>query len=249
MTSTAARRVAEQDDLHNSSVLHPATSVPARTAVAQALGTRRELLAAVVAGYGVGIRVGVLGRSHYTVFHTTGTANARGRGATGRLLGLTPTAWRTRSIGRNAGRGPVGFLRETADSKQLHAAHAAFAGLLRRIWRRTFRRREAHLRRPARDGRGPLARRRSGAPGRSSRHALGTRRDLVQVHASCRHTPSRGRCATSTRCGPACAPRDIVSVTAHHRGAIDVLGPVVDPQTVRNRSSDGHRARPLAVHG
>jgi 2-methylcitrate dehydratase PrpD len=69
--------VAEQDDVHNGSVFHPATVVfsPA-VAVAQALGASgQQLLAASVVGYEVGIRVGeFLGRSHYRVFHTTGTA-------------------------------------------------------------------------------------------------------------------------------------------------------------------------------
>ena len=48
----------------------------AAMAVAQALGASgKQLLTAAVAGYEVGIRVGeFLGRSHYKVFHTTGTA-------------------------------------------------------------------------------------------------------------------------------------------------------------------------------
>ena len=51
-------------------------AVPAALAVAQAIGASgRDLLAASVAGYEVGIRVGeFLGRSHYKIFHTTGTA-------------------------------------------------------------------------------------------------------------------------------------------------------------------------------
>ena len=45
-------------------------------AEAQAIGaTGAQFLTALVAGYEVGIRVGeFLGRSHYKVFHTTGTA-------------------------------------------------------------------------------------------------------------------------------------------------------------------------------
>ncbi|NIU62583.1 MAG: MmgE/PrpD family protein, partial [Pseudomonas stutzeri] len=66
----------EQDDLHNSSVLHPATVVfPAALAAAQDLGkSGRELLVASVAGYEAGIRIGeFLGRSHYRIFHATAT--------------------------------------------------------------------------------------------------------------------------------------------------------------------------------
>ncbi|MEP6964040.1 MAG: MmgE/PrpD family protein, partial [Polaromonas sp.] len=60
MVNAAASHVAEQDDVHNGSVFHPATVVfPAALAVAQALGASgKQLLAASVAGYEVGIRVG-----------------------------------------------------------------------------------------------------------------------------------------------------------------------------------------------
>ena len=77
LANAAASHVAEQDDVHNGSVFHPATVVfPPAVAVAQALGASgQQLLAASVVGYEVGIRVGeFLGRSHYKVFHTTGTA-------------------------------------------------------------------------------------------------------------------------------------------------------------------------------
>ena len=73
----AASHFVEQDDLHNSSVLHPGTVVfPAVFAAAQATGASgRDFIAASVAGYECGVRVGeFLGRSHYKVFHTTGTA-------------------------------------------------------------------------------------------------------------------------------------------------------------------------------
>ena len=94
MANAAASHVAEQDDVHNGSVFHPATVVfPAALAVAQALGASgRQLLAASVVGYEVGIRVGeFLGRSHYRVFHTTGTAGTlAAAAAVGHLLGLNP---------------------------------------------------------------------------------------------------------------------------------------------------------------
>ena len=92
--NAAASHFAEQDDVHNGSVFHPAAVVfPAALAlaVAQALGrSGRELLVASVAGYEVGIRVGeFLGRSHYKIFHTTGTAGSlAAAAAVGRLLGL-----------------------------------------------------------------------------------------------------------------------------------------------------------------
>ena len=134
LANAAASHVAEQDDLHNASVLHPATVVfPPALAVAQALGrSGGELLAAAVAGYEVGIRVGeFLGRSHYRIFHTTGTAGTlAAAAAAGSLLRLRPEQMADAfgSAGTQAA-GLWEFLREAADSKQLHTAHAAAAGL------------------------------------------------------------------------------------------------------------------------
>src|SRR5687768_2230602 len=135
MANAAASHVAEQDDVHNGSVFHPATVVfSAAVAAAQALGASgKQLLAASVAGYEVGIRVGeFLGRSHYRVFHTTGTAGTlAAAAAVGNLLGLDVQQMR-HAFG-SAGTQSAGlweFLRTAADSKQLHTAHAAAAGLM-----------------------------------------------------------------------------------------------------------------------
>jgi len=79
--------LAEQDDVHNGAVFHPGAVVfPPALAVAQAIGSSGpELLTAAVTGYEVGIRVGeFLGRSHYQVFHTTGTAGTLAAGGSGR---------------------------------------------------------------------------------------------------------------------------------------------------------------------
>ena len=135
MVNAAASHVAEQDDVHNGSVFHPATVVfsPA-VAVAQALGASgQQLLAASVVGYEVGIRVGeFLGRSHYRVFHTTGTAGTlAAAAAVGRLLDLNPEQM-LHAFG-SAGTQSAGlweFLRDAADSKQLHTAKAAADGLM-----------------------------------------------------------------------------------------------------------------------
>ena len=58
--NAAASHFAEQDDVHNGSVFHPAAVVfPAALAIAQAKGrSGQELMVAAVAGYEVGIRVG-----------------------------------------------------------------------------------------------------------------------------------------------------------------------------------------------
>ena len=94
MVNAASSHFAEQDDVHNGSVFHPGAVVfPVALALAQSLGASgRDLLTAVVAGYEVGIRVGeFLGRSHYKIFHTTGTAGTiAAAAAAGHLLKLTP---------------------------------------------------------------------------------------------------------------------------------------------------------------
>lgn len=257
MANAAASHVAEQDDLHNSSVLHPATVVfPPALAVAQALGrSGAELLTAVVAGYEVGIRVGeFLGRSHYTVFHTTGTAGTlAAAAATGSLLRLDATQMANAfgSAGTQAA-GLWEFLRDAADSKQLHTAHAASAGLT-----------AAYL---SADGFTGARRIFDGAQGMAaglSRDAdpsrladrLGTRWALPETsfkfHASCRHThPAADALQAAMRANHLRAG-DITAVTAHvHQGAIDVLGPVVDPQTVhQSKFSIGTVLGMVAVHG
>src|SRR5699024_5834379 len=134
MSNAAAAHMVEQDDVHNGSVFHPAAVVfPPALAIAQDAGNSWEqLLTACVAGYEVGIRVGeFLGRSHYEIFHTTGTAGTlAAAAAVGNLLGLDPEQM-VHAFG-SAGTQSAGlweFLRDAADSKQLHTSHAAVAGL------------------------------------------------------------------------------------------------------------------------
>jgi len=123
LANAAASHVVEQDDVHNGSVFHPGTIVfPAALACAQAKQlSGEELITAAVVGYEVGIRVGeFLGRSHYKIFHTTGTAGTLAAAATvGRLLKLNPEQM-LHAFG-SAGTQSAGlweFLRDAADSKQ-----------------------------------------------------------------------------------------------------------------------------------
>ncbi|HSV35740.1 MAG TPA: MmgE/PrpD family protein [Ramlibacter sp.] len=239
MANAAASHVAEQDDVHNGSVFHPATVVfPAAVATAQALGASgTQLLTAAVAGYEVGIRVGeFLGRSHYKVFHTTGTAGTlAAAAAVGHLLGLD--AQQMRHAFGSAGTQSAGlweFLRTAADSKQLHTAHAAAAGLM-----------AAYL---ARDGftgadrildgpQGMAAGMSSDADPARLTAGLGTRWATAETsfkyHASCRHTHPAADALLQVMQSNSLAPSDIERVvTRVHQGAIDVLGPVVNPATV-----------------
>jgi 2-methylcitrate dehydratase PrpD len=257
MANAAASHVAEQDDLHNGSVLHPATVVfPPALAVAQALGrSGAELLVAVVAGYEVGIRVGeFLGRSHYTIFHTTGTAGTlAAAAATGQLLGLD-SAQMANAFG-SAGTQAAGlweFLREAADSKQLHTAHAASAGLT-----------AAYLAADGFTGAKRIFDGKQGMAAGLSRDAdparlvdrLGTRWALPETsfkfHASCRHTHPAADALLAAMRANDLRTDAIESVTALvHQGAIDVLGPVARPQTVhQSKFSMGTVLGLVAVHG
>jgi len=239
MVNAAASHVAEQDDVHNGSVFHPAAVVfPPALAVAQAIGaTGQELLTASVVGYEVGVRVGeFLGRSHYRVFHTTGTANTvAAAAAVGRLLELD-AAQMVHAFG-SAGTQAAGlweFLRDAADSKQLHTAKAASDGLM-----------AAYL---AADGFTGARRILEGPQGMAAgmstdanparlTDGLGERWALAETsfkyHASCRHTHPAADALQQVMRVHALRAEDIAHVTAHvHQAAIDVLGPVTDPRTV-----------------
>jgi 2-methylcitrate dehydratase PrpD len=239
MVNAASSHYAEQDDVHNGSVFHPAAVVfPAALAVAQAIGASgRDLLTASVAGYEVGIRVGeFLGRSHYRIFHTTGTAGTiAAAAAAGRLLGLSPEQM-LHAFG-SAGTQAAGlweFLRDAADSKQLHTAKAAGDGLM-----------SAYLAEGGFTGAQRILEGKQGmAAGMSSdadparlTDRLGERWTLAETsfkfHSSCRHTHPAADALLQVVSQHELGPDQIASVTAHvHQGAIDVLGPVVDPRTV-----------------
>ena len=240
MTNAAASHVAEQDDVHNNgSVFHPATVVfPVALAVAQERGlSGAQLLTAAVVGYEVGIRVGeFLGRSHYKVFHTTGTAGTIAAAATaGRLLGLDARTM-LHAFG-SAGTMAAGlweFLRTAADSKQLHTAHAAASGLMASCLAHDgFTGATRILEGPQ----GMAAGMSSDADPARLTDRLGSRWATAETsfkfHASCRHTHPAADALLEAMRAHDLKPDQIEQVTAHvHQGAIDVLGPVIDPRTV-----------------
>ena len=256
--NAAASHVAEQDDVHNGSVFHPAAVVfPPALAVAQALGrSGRELLTAAIAGYEVGIRVGeFLGRSHYKVFHTTGTAGTLAAAASvGHLLKLD--ADRMLHAFGSAGTQAAGlweFLRDAADSKQLHTAKAAADGLLAAYLARDgFTGAQRILEGP--QGLAAGMSRGDADPARLT-DGLGQRWALAETsfkfHASCRHTHPAADALQQVMRSHGLAASDIERVTAHvHQGALDVLGPVVDPQTVhQSKFSMGTVLGLIAVFG
>ena len=239
LANAAASHVAEQDDVHNGSVFHPATVVfPAALATAQTIGASGEdFIVAAIAGYEVGIRVGeFLGRSHYKIFHTTGTAGTlAAAAAVGSLLKLNP-AQMLHAFG-SAGTQSAGlweFLRDAADSKQLHTAHAASTGLM-----------SAYLAQAGFTGAEHILEGKQGLAAGMSSDAdpsklidrLGSRWAIAETsfkyHASCRHTHPAADALLQVMLAHKLKPSDIAKVEALvHQGAIDVLGPVTDPTTV-----------------
>ncbi len=257
MVNAAASHVVEQDDVHNGSVFHPATVIfPPVLAVAEAEGkSGRDILTAAIAGYEVGIRIGeFLGRSHYEVFHTTGTAGTlAAAAAVGKLLGLDATAL-NHALG-SAGTQAAGlweFLRDAADSKQLHTAKAASDGLM-----------SAYLARDGFKGATCILEGKQGLAAGMSRDAdpsrlidgLGTRWATEETsfkwHAACRHTHPAADALQLLMQRENLRAEDIAEVTCHvHQAAIDVLGPVTDPKTVHQaKFSMGTVLGLIAVHG
>jgi 2-methylcitrate dehydratase PrpD len=177
-----------------------------------------------------------LGRSHYKVFHTTGTAGTiSAAAATGNLLALSPEQMLNAfgSAGTQAA-GLWEFLRDAADSKQLHAAKAAADGLL-----------SAYLAQHGFTGATRIFEGEQGMGAGMSTDAdpaklvdgLGERWALLETsfkyHACCRHTHPAADALLKIVSENDLDIESITRVTAHvHQGAIDVLGTVGVPRTV-----------------
>lgn len=257
LVNGASSHVVEQDDVHNGAVFHPATVVfPAVLAAAQASGASgREALAAAVVGYEAGVRVGAfLGRSHYRVFHTTGTAGTLAAAAgTAHVLGADEqTMLHTLGSAGTQAAGLWEFLRDAADSKQLHTAKAAADGLL-----------AAYIARDGFTGAKQILEGEQGMAAGMSSDAdlskltadLGERWAVLETsfkfHASCRHTHPAADALLQAMQTHHLTADQIARVRAHvHQAAIDVLGPVTDPQTVHQaKFSMGFVLALIALYG
>ncbi len=127
--------ILELDDLHRSSILHPAA--PIISAAAAAAEDRevggRDLIAAVVAGYEVGIRIAeAVTPSHYHYWHTTATCGTFGAAAAAAKIISLDLEGIINALG-NAGSQAAGlweFLQDGAMTKHLHPGKAAMNGLL-----------------------------------------------------------------------------------------------------------------------
>ena len=240
MINGAASHVVEQDDLHNLSISHPATVVfPPLFALAQWDSTisGKDFLTAAVAGYEACIRVGqYLGRSHYRVFHMTATAGTVGAAmAASNLLKLDheQTLNALGSAGTQAG-GLWEFLRDAADSKQLHTAKAAMNGLQSAfIAQGGFTAAKQIIEGKQGMGAGMLAE----GDENWITDRLGERWAIVETsfkfHASCRHTHPAADALLELRNEYQFDYRNVESIKAYvYQAAVDVLGAVIDPQTI-----------------
>ncbi len=127
--------ILEMDDVHKSSIVHPAAPViSAAFALGEYLGsTGREIIEAIVAGYDVMIRIGeAVMPSHYTIWHSTATCgNFGAAAATAKLLKLDEM--QTLYALGNAGTQAAGlweFAADKAMTKYLHCGKAAYNGML-----------------------------------------------------------------------------------------------------------------------
>jgi 2-methylcitrate dehydratase PrpD len=257
LVNGASSHVVEQDDVHNGAVFHPGTVVfPAILATAQHRGaTGRDMVVAAVVGYEAGVRIGAfLGRSHYRVFHTTGTAGTLAAAAgVAHLLGADAKIM-LHALG-SAGTQAAGlweFLRDAADSKQLHAAKAAADGLLAAyIACEGF----TGAQRILEGEQGMAAGMSSGADPEKLIGGLGERWAVLETsfkfHASCRHTHPAADALLQAMQEHHLTADQITRVRAHvHQAAIDVLGPVTDPRTVHQaKFSMGFVLALIALYG
>jgi 2-methylcitrate dehydratase PrpD len=131
----AAAHAAEVDDSFREAMYHPgAPTIAAALAVAHGAGsTGKDLLSAIVLGYEVSTRIGVvLGRGHYHYWHNTGTVGTFGAAAAaGALLALNEAQFaHALATAATFAAGLQQAFRMDSMSKPLHAGRAAEAGLL-----------------------------------------------------------------------------------------------------------------------
>lgn len=239
LVNGASSHLVEQDDLHNNSIFHPGTVIFSSVlAAAQDLQlSGKELIVAAVAGYEAGIRIGeFLGREHYKVFHTTATVGILAAAvAVGKLLNFNQLQFI--NVLGTAGTQSAGlwqFLRDGADSKQLHTAKAAADGLL-----------SAYMTNDGLTGALDILEGSQGiAVGMSKNydcnkisHQLNKRwatlETSIKYYASCRHTHPAADALLSVIKANDLSLNNIERVDAYvHQNAIDVLGRVDKPVSV-----------------
>jgi 2-methylcitrate dehydratase PrpD len=132
--NAALGHLIDMDDLHNASITHlGVVTIPAAIAVGQILhSSGKDVIAAIVAGYEAGARIGeAINPDSYWYWHTTGIVGSFCSGvAVGHLMNLSPEAM-LNCFG-SAGTQSAGvwqFLKDGAMSKSLHTVNATACGI------------------------------------------------------------------------------------------------------------------------
>ena len=135
LVNGAYSHVLELDDIHRLAMYHPGIVV---LPTAMALAERdhiggKSFMEAIVAGYEIGIRIGVaVNPSHFRFWHTTGTVGTfASAAAAGKLMDLSEDemVWALGNAGTQAS-GLWQFNMDGAMTKPLHAGKACMNGLL-----------------------------------------------------------------------------------------------------------------------
>ena len=124
------------DDTHSVALVHPSgVIIPTMLAVAERIGaTGREAMTAAVAGYEVGLRIGmaVPGGFHARGFHATGVCGTFAAAVTAGRLGRLDAGQLAHAIGiaGSQAAGSLEFLGDGAWTKRMHPGWAAHAGIV-----------------------------------------------------------------------------------------------------------------------
>jgi 2-methylcitrate dehydratase PrpD len=226
----AISHIVELDDVHRASIIHPAAAViPAALAAAEkAHAGGRELIAAVVVGYEVAIRVAeAITPSHYYFWHTTGTCGTFGAAAAAaKIFNLGPdqVTWALGNAGTQAA-GLWEFLADGAMSKHLHPGKAAMNGLLAALLARRGFTGASHIL----EGERGFCRATAGEInfGRIT-GGLGAGRYKIEeisykIHASCRHTHPAVDVALDLAGKHGLKPDDVQSILVRtYKTALDI---------------------------
>jgi 2-methylcitrate dehydratase PrpD len=133
--ANGASHAIELDDVHMASIIHGGIVIcPAALAVAEHVGASgKQLIEALVVGFDVAYRIGeAIAKTHYPIFHSTGTVATFGAAAAAaKLMGLSAeqTAWALGNAASQAA-GLWEYLKMGDDTKLLHSGKAAMNGVL-----------------------------------------------------------------------------------------------------------------------
>ena len=257
MVNGAASHVVEQDDLHNASIFHPATVVfPPIFALAQQDNTisGKDFLTAAIVGYETGIRVGeYLGAAHYKVFHMTATAGtvASAMACANLLkLDLNTTLHALGSAGTQAA-GLWEFLKDAADSKQLHTAKASSDGMLAALTAKNGLTAASQILEGEKGmAAGMLSTQRPDVISGRLKERWGVIETSFKYHASCRHTHPAADALLTLCVKHDLSAGEIAKIDVFvYQAAKDVLGAVEVPETIhQSKFSMGFVLALIAIH-